>query len=469
MTTGLSYDGSVSGTTSYIQQISDMAVVEPTNTVFLEILPQMITYAENRIYRDLDFLITQGVRNYTLTAGNNIFSLPDNQFVTIQTLAVAATTTRYKALLPVTKEYIRNVYDDTSYTALPQYFAMYGGNIVPLTDPTQSQVLYNRTNYLAAAGQTTFNVVYTVGYLEVYRNGVLLQTSDYTATNGTSITLTSPASLNDFIDILAYVVINGVPPFTLATFTATAGQTTFITSYNVGYVSVYINGVLLNSADVSATNGSTINLTNPASAGDSVYIYSYSVASGSAPYVNTNYTATAGQTTFTLSYNPSALLVFLNGVLMNPSDYTAFNGTSIVLNVPCNVGDILNVFSYDAITINPVVYGKTSIQIEVAPTPDSNYPVRVTGTVRPLSLSVNNTTTYISLYLPDLFIMASMIYISAYQRNFGRANDDPQMAVTYESQYNALLKGAVVEEARKKFQSSAWAAYSPAQVATPTR
>jgi hypothetical protein len=82
---------------------------------------------------------------------------------------------------------------------------------------------------------------------------------------------------------------------------------------------------------------------------------------------------------------------------------------------------------------------------------------------------VTNTSTFISLYLPDVFIMASMIYISAYQRNFGRANDDPQMAVTYESQYQALLKSAMMEENRKKFEAAAWSSQSPSPVATPTR
>ena len=62
-----------------------------------------------------------------------------------------------------------------------------------------------------------------------------------------------------------------------------------------------------------------------------------------------------------------------------------------------------------------------------------------------------------------------MIYVSAYQRNFGRANDDPQMAVTYESQYQALLQGASVEEARKKFEASGWSSQSPAPVASPSR
>ena len=105
----------------------------------------------------------------------------------------------------------------------------------------------------------------------------------------------------------------------------------------------------------------------------------------------------------------------------------------------------------------------------VGPVPDQAYPVEVVGTYRPNSLSATNTTTFISQYLPDVFIMASMIYISAYQRNFGRANDDPQMAITYESQYQALLKSAIVEEARKKFDSSGWSSQSPATVASPSR
>lgn len=108
-------------------------------------------------------------------------------------------------------------------------------------------------------------------------------------------------------------------------------------------------------------------------------------------------------------------------------------------------------------------------QFLLGPYPDEAYQVEIVGTIRPNSLSAGNPTTFISLYLPDLFIMASMIYVSAYQRNFGRANDDPQMAVTYESQYQALLKGAMVEENRKKFEAAAWSSQSPSPVATPTR
>lgn len=106
----------------------------------------------------------------------------------------------------------------------------------------------------------------------------------------------------------------------------------------------------------------------------------------------------------------------------------------------------------------------------VAPIPDQAYTFNVVGTQRFPTLSSTNTTTFISEYLPDVFIMASMVYISAYQRNFtSAASNDPQMAVTYESQYQALLKGAMVEEARKKFEASGWTSQGPALVATATR
>jgi hypothetical protein len=105
----------------------------------------------------------------------------------------------------------------------------------------------------------------------------------------------------------------------------------------------------------------------------------------------------------------------------------------------------------------------------VGPVPNTNYAVEVVGTIRPAPLSVTVPQTFISQYLPDLLVMASMVYISAYQRNFGKESDDPQMAQSYEGQYQTLLKSAGSEEARKKFESAGWSSQSPATTATPTR
>jgi len=67
---------------------------------------------------------------------------------------------------------------------------------------------FNRQSNTATAGQTVFTVNggYTVGYLQVYLNGVLLNAGDLTATNGTSFTLGVAATLNDIVESIAYTV-----------------------------------------------------------------------------------------------------------------------------------------------------------------------------------------------------------------------------------------------------------------------
>lgn len=120
--------------------------------------------------------------------------------------------------------------------------------------------------------------------------------------------------------------------------------------------------------------------------------------------------------------------------------------------------------------------GNTSNNIIFGPYTDADYPVTVVGLVRLPTLYQNATTalastgtTFISTYLPDLLVQASMIYIAQYQRNFGQASNDPAMGPTYELQYQNLLRGAGIEEARKKFSASAWSSMSPPVVASPSR
>ena len=230
MTTGLTYS-------QYVTQIANLAIVPETDPNFVTLLPQMITYAENRIYRDLDLLSTVQTYNQAATAsGVRTVTIPQGTFVTIQNVNALTNTNTRNPLLPVTKEFLDNVWGSSAGSSIPKYFAL----------------------------------------------------------------------LND----------------------------------------------------------------------------------------------------------------------------------------------------------TTLIFG---------PWPNAIYPLEIVGTIRPDSLSATNTTTFISLYLPDLFIMASMIFISAYQRDFGRQSDDPQMAMSYEAQYNALLKGATVEEFRKKFESVGWTSMSPSPVAAPTR
>ena len=72
------------------------------------------------------------------------------------------------------------------------------------------------------------------------------------------------------------------------------------------------------------------------------------------------YTATAGQATFsgtddhnrTLSYTDAEFTdVFLNGVKLDKSDYTATSGTSIVLDEAAAAGDTLEVLNFDTFSV----------------------------------------------------------------------------------------------------------------------
>jgi hypothetical protein len=51
-----------------------------------------------------------------------------------------------------------------------------------------------------------FTVSYTVGYVQVFVNGVLLNAADYTASNGTSVTLASACVAGDIVEFVAISV-----------------------------------------------------------------------------------------------------------------------------------------------------------------------------------------------------------------------------------------------------------------------
>lgn len=71
------------------------------------------------------------------------------------------------------------------------------------------------TEFTATAGQTTFTPPsYTVGYINVYRNGALLGSADYTASNGTTVVLVNAASSGDIVTVESFYVssvLNAIP------------------------------------------------------------------------------------------------------------------------------------------------------------------------------------------------------------------------------------------------------------------
>ena len=71
------------------------------------------------------------------------------------------------------------------------------------------------TDTTATAGQTSFTIPsYTVGYVDVFRNGVRLAAADFTATTGTTVVLANSCTVGDTVTTVSFYVssvLNAIP------------------------------------------------------------------------------------------------------------------------------------------------------------------------------------------------------------------------------------------------------------------
>ena len=125
-------------------------------------------------------------------------------------------------------------------------------------NPDNTPVIIARQVYNPTGVQTnfTFNAGYTPGYLDVYLNGVkLLNVSDYSATNGSVVGITSAAQNGDSVEIVAYKA------FTIGQSIlgiSSAGTSVRSTGVNVlNFVGAAVTDVGGNQLDISITPGIT--------------------------------------------------------------------------------------------------------------------------------------------------------------------------------------------------------------------
>ena len=160
-----------------------------------------------------------------------------------------------------------------------------------------------------------------------------------TATTGTG-TITLGSAVDGFQtftaagvvngDTVRYCIEDGTSNFELGSGVFTASGTT-----------------LTRVVSESSNSGNAINLS-----GDAI-VFITAIAADLQPttFTTSVFTATANQTTFSVSYTVGFVEVFLNGAKLSAADFTATNGTSIVLASGATVGDTLDVVAYGTQTI----------------------------------------------------------------------------------------------------------------------
>ena len=188
-----------------------------------------------------------------------------------------------------------------------------------------SKALDGLTTYKFSAdsGQTTFSgndengslLSYSAGDVQVFLNGILLlETDDYTATNGTSIVLGTAAPATSELVVQAYNIsevstYRSLPGLDVYNYTATLNQTNFSgadvdgnsLTYHPGAILVSLNGIILSSVDYTATDGFSIILTDAAESASELTITSFagSAAIDSA-YINARQTLYANEDVLSL-------------------------------------------------------------------------------------------------------------------------------------------------------------------------
>jgi len=198
----------------------------------------------------------------------------------------------------VTSDHVR----DTSTTAGSGAFSVSG--TAPTGYRTFSAVLSVSDTFYYSIQHQTLNE-WEVGLGTYTSANVFLRTTVYSSSNAGSAVTFSAGTKDVFITMAAsrslqIDSVGNVTPsignYTRTTITATAGQTSFSATYTVNYAEVYVNGILLNSADYTATTGTTVVLATAASAGDIVDVVAFSITSFTGSVTITG-TPTNGQLT----------------------------------------------------------------------------------------------------------------------------------------------------------------------------
>jgi hypothetical protein len=189
-------------------------------------------------------------------------------------------------------------------------------------------------------GSGGVNLSYTPGIEEVYLNGVkLIRTSDYIATDGTSITNLEPLIAGSVVEVISY------SGFTVADTYTKLEVDDLIQKKGVRWIEV-------------APVGSSI-----------------STLSGVDDYSNT------------LLYTPGTEQVFINGILVTRGlDYTATNGTSISLVTPLAPGDVVEVSGTSAFSVaNTYTKAEVDVKLNTLTSPTINGNTSSAGSINPSS------------------------------------------------------------------------------------
>jgi len=134
-----------------------------------------------------------------------------------------------------------------------------------------------------------------------------------------------------------------------------------------------------------------------------------------------SFTATEGQTSFaTAGYTPQFVDVYLNGSHLSPADFTATNGSDVVLGVAASADDVCDIISYSPFEVAGATFtGTTTMTDVVAASLDISGNIDIDGVtnldVVDIDGAVNMATT--ALVTGVLTTTAATVFNGGFQSN----------------------------------------------------
>lgn len=273
--------------------------------------------------------------------------------------------------------------------------------LLPATFTRWIKILSASATTISGLDDNVLSLLYTAGYEKVFINGTLLvRGSDYTASTGNTIVLTTAAESGDSVEVHAYESFQIADTYTQAAadakffaidesrvdrWTKTFGASAMAISgsddyaqtldYTSGLESLFINGVLVDPSEYTRTSASVITMDEAILSGDVVDVISpkafevantYTIAQIDAKYNNrTRWTKTfsasasvisgVDDNSNTLSYTSGYEEVYLNGILLTPiTDYARTSASVITLGSAVVINDIIDVVNIQPFNVADV-------------------------------------------------------------------------------------------------------------------
>ena len=106
-------------------------------------------------------------------------------------------------------------------------------------------------------------------------------------------------------------------------------------------------------------------------------------STGLTVYTKTNFTATAAQTTFSVTYTVGFVDVYYNGSKLSSSEYTATTGSTVVLGTACALNDIVETIAWTiSSSFNPSLGSASATSLAIGGATIGSNALAVTGTTQ---------------------------------------------------------------------------------------